>query len=149
MAIRSSRTIWLKVALILLPVFTLIGCPWGVAPSKIPFGAEDATAGADAPFNKVANAFLLDLKAGRYSEAYQRTSKGYQKEHSQDQFLDMTKQKPFPRGGGTSVTTGPKLEGPSVRSYGHDEKLSFGSIQLELEVSKEGDDYRISKVTLK
>ena len=124
-----------------------LGCHYiGAPPSKRPFGEET---GGDGPFNKVANAFLLDLKAGQIKEAYARTSKDYQKEVNEDQFKAILKKNPFPSGGGTSSKGHVSVNDVKTRKYSLTENLSSGSIDFTLEVTKVGDEYQVSKFSLK
>jgi len=135
-----------SLALVVL-VGLLPGCHYiGAPPSKTPFGAET---GVDGPFNKVANAFLADLKAGRVKEAYARTSKEYQKEVNEDQFNAIMAKNPFPSGGGTSSMGSGHGDVADSKKYHYDEKLSSGSISFTFQAVKQGDDYRVEKFSLK
>jgi len=118
----------------------------GAPPSKTPFGNET---GVDGPFNKVANAFLLDLKAGRIKEAYALTSKEYQKEVNEDQFKAFIDKNPFPSGAGTAMMGQFEVNDANARKYRYKEDLSSGSIFFTFEVIKEGDEHRVSKCSLK
>lgn len=123
------------------------GCHYiGAPPSKTPFGAET---GVDGPFTKVANVFLLDLKAGRIKEAYARTSKEYQKDVIEGQFKVIMAKNPFPSGGGTSSGGMGHGDVANSRKYRYEENLSSGSISFSFEVIKDGDEYRVNKFSLK
>lgn len=132
----------LTVALVLL---LLGGCHrWGAPRSTQPFGEH---VGNEGPFNQVANLFVEDLRAGRYKEAYARTSADYQKATSEDQFTQLMKDHPFPSGGGSASYTGGEGQANS-RTYRLEEKLSGGRLELQMEVVKAANDYQVHKISV-
>lgn len=103
------------------------------------------------PFNQAANAFLLDLNAGKITEAYARTSKDYQKEISEVQFKAIMQKNPYPTNGNgkgeSSLLTTPR-KGKTITYWFNDTRGS-GWIRFTFEVTKQGDEYRVSKISLK
>ena len=109
-------------------IFTcqFVGCHRiGAPPSKTPFGEET---GVEGPFNKVANAFLLDLRADRLKEAYALTSKEYQKTVNEDQFRAIVEKHPYPSGAGTSRTGSSDIKDQKSIEYHVDENRNNGAI---------------------
>lgn len=137
----------LPVLLFLIVLTWVSGCHYfGVPPSKTPFGQET---GIDGPFNLVANAFLHDLKAGRFAEAYARTSPDYQKQINADQFIDIMKRNSFPSGSGTQYSGTQDQPDPHVRRYEYREELTSGRIEFTLEVAKKDNVFHIRHFSLK
>jgi len=137
----------LPVLLFLIVLNSVSGCHYfGAPPSKTPFGQET---GIDGPYNRVANAFLNDLKAGRFAEAYARTSADYQKQINADQFNDIMKRNPFPTGGGSRSSGTQDQPDPNLRRYEYREELTSGRIEFTLEVTKTDNAFHISHFSLK
>ncbi len=135
----------MRMLAVLFLIISLSGCHrWGAPRSTQPFGEH---VGVDGPFNLVANLFVEDLRAGRYKEAYDRTSADYQKAASEDQFTQLMKDHPFPSGGGTASYTGGEGQDNS-RTYRLEEKLSGGRLQLQMDVVKAANDYQINKLVV-
>lgn len=135
----------MRLLAVVMLLVTMSGCNrWGAPCSTQPFGEH---VGAGGPYNQVANLFVEDLRAGRYMEAYARTSAEYQKTTNEDQFTQLIKDHPFPSGGGSASYTGGEGQANS-RTYRLEEKLSGGSLQLQMEVVKAANDYQINKLVL-
>lgn len=133
--------------MVMVLVCLLPGCyRLGAPPSKTPFGDET---GIHGPFNKVANVFLLDLKAGRIKDAYAHTSKDYQKDVNEDQFKAILEKNPFPTGAGSGMMGMIELDDANRRKYRYKEDLANGSIFFTFEAVKEGNEYRVEKLSLK
>ncbi|MBL8824986.1 MAG: hypothetical protein JNJ77_20530 [Planctomycetia bacterium] len=133
--------------LFLFVLTSVSGCHYFGAPaSKTPFGEET---GVDGPYNQVANAFLNDLKGGRFAEAYARTSDDYQKQINADQFIDIMKRNPFPSGSGIKYSGTKDQPDPHIRRYEYREELSSGRIEFTLEVSRTDNAFHIRHFSLK
>lgn len=135
----------MRMLAVLLLCSLVSGCHrWGAPRSTQPFGEH---VGVDGPFNQVANLFVEDLRAGRYKEAYARTSADYQKATSEDQFTQLMKEHPFPDGGGSASYTGGGDQTNS-RTYRLEEKLSGGRVELQMEVVKAANDFQVHKLVV-
>lgn len=138
-------TLILFLGLVFLAV--LVAGNIGAPSSEAPFGPLDATAGPAGPFHQAANAFLLDLKAGRLEAAYERTTKEFRQRQTLDQFQASWNNHPFPGLPGSRMSSQKEIK-PGAWNYLYRATGPNGSWHLTFDVAKEGELYRVTSLTI-